>query len=102
MEKNTIMKTNYIPAIIMLLAGFLYCIIGIKNKVEVTDFCIQLIIVLLVFYILGGIIKMVLDAFMKKPELPKEEDIETLFGESFVEDDRMETENIHTEESDTM
>ena len=58
------MKTNYIPAIVMLLAGAVYCLFGIRAQVSLEDFLIQLLIVLLVFYILGGIIRMILDKFM--------------------------------------
>lgn len=58
------MKTNYIPAIVMLLAGAVYCLFGLKAQVPLLDFTVQLLIVLLVFYVLGGIIRMVLDRFM--------------------------------------
>ncbi len=58
------MKTNYIPAIVMLLAGAVYCLFGLKTQVPLLDFTVQLLIVLLVFYVLGGIIRMVLDRFM--------------------------------------
>ncbi len=58
------MKTNYIPAIVMLFAGAVYCLFGIYSGVALYDFTVQLLIVLFVFYILGGIIKMVLDHFM--------------------------------------
>lgn len=68
------MKTNYIPAIVMLLAGAVYCLVGISAQASLMDFTVQLFIVLLVFYILGGIVKMVLDKFMGKLEEKKEED----------------------------
>ena len=47
------MKTNYIPAIIMLSAGAVNSIIGIMNHQELKEFTIQLLIVLIVFYIIG-------------------------------------------------
>ena len=58
------MKTNYVPAIVMLLAGAVYCLFGLMSGASLFDFTVQLLIVLLVFYILGGIIRLVLDKFM--------------------------------------
>ena len=72
------MRTNYVPAIVMLLAGAVYCLIGLSSGTPLLDFTVQLLIVLLVFYVLGGIIRMVLDRFMgevgaKEEEQPVEE-----------------------------
>lgn len=58
------MKTNGVPAIIMLLAGGVYCLLGIFYQIPLTNFWIQLLFVLVVFWILGGIVRMVLDRFM--------------------------------------
>lgn len=73
------MKTNYIPAIVMLLAGAVYCLFGLKAQTPLLDFTVQLLIVLLVFYILGGIVRMVLDRFMGDIEVKsgKEDDTES-------------------------
>ena len=49
------MKTNNVPALVMLTAGFVYCLIGIYYQVALTPFMVRLLIVLIVFYILGGI-----------------------------------------------
>ena len=77
------MKTNYVPAIVMLLAGGVYCLFGIYKQVPLMDFCIQLLTVLIIFWIIGGIIRMVLDRFMgeiedksKETEEESEEDEE--------------------------
>lgn len=75
------MKTNYVPAIVMLLAGAVYCLFGLMSRTPLLDFTVQLLIVLLVFYVLGGIIRMVLDKFMgevgaKEEEQPVEESSE--------------------------
>lgn len=90
------MKTNYVPAIVMLLAGAIYCLFGIYNQVELMDFTVQLLIVLLVFYILGGIVRMVLDKFMgevivkdeneEKKDSP-EEDVEEKSAETTSSED---------------
>lgn len=58
------MKTKEIPAIVMLIAGGVYCLLGIYCQVPLMDFCIQLLLILLGFWILGGIIRMVLDHFI--------------------------------------
>ena len=72
------MKTNYIPALVMLLAGAVYCLFGLMSGTPLFEFTVQLLIVLLVFYVLGGIIRMILDKFMgevgtKEKEQPVEE-----------------------------
>ena len=70
------MKTNYVPAIVMLLAGGVYCLFGIYYQIPLMDFCIQLLIVLIVFWIMGGIIRMVLDRFMGEIEDKSKEETE--------------------------
>lgn len=55
------MKTKSIPAIIMLLAGLVACIGGIAAHMEVSDFMKMLLIVLIVFYVLGSVVKVILD-----------------------------------------
>lgn len=63
------MNTKSIPAIIMLIAGFVACLAGINAHMEVAEFLKMLLAVLLVFYILGCIAKAVIDKnFMKKAE----------------------------------
>lgn len=67
------MKTNYVPAIVMLLAGAVYCVLGLLSNTPLLEFSVQLLIVLLVFYVLGGIIRMVLDHFMGEVGEKKED-----------------------------
>lgn len=55
------MKTNYLPAIIMLCAGFVDCLMAIKNHLSLQEFTIELLSVLVIFYVVGIIIKIVLD-----------------------------------------
>ena len=55
------MKTKSVPAIIMLTAGFIACIAGMYAHMEVAGFMKMLLIVLIVFYILGCIVKVILD-----------------------------------------
>ena len=67
------MKTNYVPAIVMLLAGAVYCLCGLMSETSLLDFTVQLLIVLLVFYVLGGIIRIVLDKFMGEVGIKEQE-----------------------------
>ena len=55
------MKTNNVPALVMLTAGFIDCVIAIRTGQSLLPFTRQLLIVLLIFYILGSIIKVILD-----------------------------------------
>ena len=46
------MKTKGIPAVVMLLAGFVTCIIGIVQHMETDVFIKTLLAVLIIFYLL--------------------------------------------------
>lgn len=93
------MKTNYVPAIVMLLAGGVYCLFGIYYQIPLMDFTLQLLIVLLIFWIIGGIVRTVLDRFMGEIEEKKntkeseEESEETKDSEEKDEDSEEETDN---------
>ena len=71
------MKTKQVPAIIMLVAGFITCIISIVQHMEFGDFVKTLFIVLICFYILGGIVKIILDKNFapEEKETQEEEDL---------------------------
>ena len=58
------MKTDNVPALVMLSAGALYCLIGIRNGIEFTQFMTQLLMVLIIFLIIGSILRAVLDKSM--------------------------------------
>ena len=55
------MKTKSIPAFIMLLGGAIACILGILNRYETIEFVTMLFGVLIIFYFMGCIIKIVID-----------------------------------------
>ena len=94
------MKTKEIPAIVMLLAGGVYCLLGIYYQIPLMEFSIQLLIVLLIFWMFGGIVRMFLDKNMGEIEdRTKEEEEETEEGAS--EGDPEETEDSEKEESDS-
>ncbi len=55
------MKTKQVPVIITLTAGLITCLIGFVMQMKADEFVKTLVIVLLAFYILGSIAKLVLD-----------------------------------------
>lgn len=75
------MKTNHVPALVMLSAGALYCLIGIRNGIELTQFMTELLIVLLIFLMIGSILRAVLDKAMD------------VMATKIVEEERSDSEN---------
>ena len=55
------MKTKSIPVTLMLVAGAIACVLGFVNRYDTTDFFVMVLMVLVVFYILGSIIKVIID-----------------------------------------
>lgn len=86
------MNTKSVPAIIMLIAGFVACVAGIVSHMDVADFMKMLLIVLIVFYILGCIVKLLLDR-----NFPKMQEEETTDGEETEEEE----ESLENEEPET-
>jgi flagellar biosynthesis/type III secretory pathway M-ring protein FliF/YscJ len=86
------MKTNTIPAIIMLAAGCVASVTGIMSGLDTADFLKTLLIVLVVFYIIGCIVKLVLDMILKtkdpaaEQKQPDEADNDTEAGEGEPEE----------------
>ena len=90
------MKTKQIPAMVMLSAGFVTCLIAIFQNMELMRFTKTLLIVLVVFYVLGCIIAYILNknfSDTKKKEEPKEETEEAAEDET-----KADVENIEAEE----
>lgn len=56
------MNTRKIPALIMLIAGSIACIMTYLNHYDLRDMLIVLILVLIVFLIIGLIVKGILDS----------------------------------------
>lgn len=99
------MKTNSVPAVVMLSAGFIDCALSIYQRLSLFDFTRRLLLVLVVFYILGCAVKLVLDInFAKKDDPPEEETAEgtdqveeTATGRMGAPDEELE--NIDAQES---
>ena len=75
------MNTKSVPALVTLLAGFIACVAGIRAHMEVADFLIMLLIVLIVFYFLGGVVRMILDMNFKTKQEEETTDGEALQAE---------------------
>ena len=62
------MKTNGVPAIIMLAAGFIDCVIAILTHMSLWNFTRQLLLVLVLFYVIGCVVNMIIDRNFKDME----------------------------------
>ena len=62
------MKTKQRPAVVMLLAGFVTCIVAIFQGIELGRFLKILLLVLIGFYVSGCVIKVILDRNFKEME----------------------------------
>jgi phosphotransferase system glucose/maltose/N-acetylglucosamine-specific IIC component len=91
------MKTNAVPAVIMLTAGFIDCILAIYYHLSLGVFTRQLFLVLVIFYIIGCVVKVILDRNFpimeeetSEEEAPEEEepqeDMENIQGAEASED----------------
>lgn len=62
------MKTNGVPAIIMLAAGFIDCVIAILTAHVTLEFYKTALLVLVLFYVIGCVVKMIIDRNFKDME----------------------------------
>ena len=93
-----VMKTKTIPAIIMLLAGFIACLAGINAHMEVAEFMKMLFIVLIIFYILGCIVKAIIDKNFAEMQEEETTDGEENEGEETARTDEEEAAEAEDEE----
>ena len=91
------MKRNYIPAFIMLLAGFITCILGLYYRYSAVRLLLTLFIVLVCFYILGCFVKILVCHFIPEKTEEEEKDSETEEEESENEEEKA-AENENGEE----
>lgn len=86
------MKTKPIPAIVMLIAGFVTCVISIYTHMELKAFTKTLFWVLVIFYIFGIVIKVILDRNFKEmqdEEVPEEEQESEASSEDETQDEEL-------------
>lgn len=55
------MKSKFLPPLVMLLAGFVCSILSLQQRVDLMTFTTRLLSVLVIFYVIGGAMKLVLD-----------------------------------------
>ena len=55
------MKSKFLPPLVMLLAGFVCSILSLPQRVDLMTFTTRLLSVLVIFYVIGGAMKLVLD-----------------------------------------
>ena len=91
------MNTKRIPSIIMLLAGAVTCVVTFINGYEIKDTLVILIWVLLLFLIIGIVVKKILDSFHMPDEDAVDDEGEVI--KKNVEDGDEETENKSEENS---
>ena len=95
------MKTKHVPALVMLLAGAVASLLMLIWKVDFFHFTRNLLIILIVFYILGLIVRAVLDRnFKDMEEETQEGEEEGEDGEAKGEPGEF-TENVDTEDVET-
>lgn len=88
------MKTKQIPAVIMLIAGLVTSIAAILSHMETVQFLKILVVVLIIFYVAGCMIKVILDRNFK-------EEVEEAGSETEAEENEIsveENEEVQTEE----
>jgi len=94
------MKTKYIPPIIMLAAGLIRAIAGVFYRQDIKDFLWSILIVMVIFYIIGSIVKVVLDKsiIIAEEEKAPEDDVDIVL--EMPESEDKERENFEKEPTD--
>lgn len=91
------MKTKTIPALITLTAGLITCIVSFLSNVSMEKFVASLFLTVLIFFMLGSVIKLVLDRnFPPEPEEMEAEENE----EQQPEEDRQEEQQGQQEQEE--
>ncbi len=80
------MNRKNMPLILMLTAGAVTCIITFVQQYSVLNKLISLLVVLIVFYLLGSILRFTLDYFDKQNEEKSKEEGEVIEKETAGED----------------
>ena len=92
-------NTKPVPIIITLAAAFISCVISISQTVEFSEFVKRLAIVVVIFLVMGTIIKMILDYAFKtmEPISPIDEGISGI-STTLEEDETQEDQEQSSEE----
>ena len=85
------MNRKNMPLILMLVAGAVTCIITFIQNYTVLNKMVSLLVVLVIFYILGSILRWTLDYFDSQNEKNNKEQGEVIEKEAEDEEERDET-----------
>lgn len=93
------MNTNRIPALVMLLAGAVAVIVTYINHYSLEDMLVVLILTLIVFLVLGVVIKLIFDSFhIEEPDEDRVDDEgEVVEKTEFSDENENGEEGDHTE-----
>lgn len=80
------MNTKPIPAIIMLAAGFVTCVVGIVQHFSFGTYIKTLFLVLIGFYLFGCIVKLVIDKGFRVMDDPLSEFEGLEIGDDLIDD----------------
>ena len=71
-------RIKYIPSIVTLIAGFIACLVTIISRYDTVDALVTILVVLVVFYMVGLIIRALFKKFLviKEDESQKSEEAE--------------------------
>ena len=99
------MNTKPVPVIITLSAALLSCVVSIIQRVEFSVFVSRLLVVVLIFLVMGTIIKMILDYSFKtlEPAVPLDEEMDSVVPEGQGLEESQEnvtTDDEYSEESE--
>ncbi|MGN0342637.1 MAG: hypothetical protein ACI4DO_07570 [Roseburia sp.] len=95
------MKTKAIPAIVMLIAGFISCVISIYKGQDFLTFAKSLILVMLIFYVIGGIAALLIQKSILAAKEENKEQSEETEGDEKTEENDTNTENATKSEKET-
>ena len=70
------MKTKQIPPMVTLVAGLITCVMAVFNHISMATFVKNLFIVVISFFILGTVIKVIIDKNFKEMDEEIEEELE--------------------------
>lgn len=61
-------RTRYIPALVMLMAGFLVCVVTIINDYSTRDMMLICAVVMIAFFVIGSIVRYIVERVVLAPE----------------------------------
>ena len=93
------MKTRFIPAVIMLLGGAVACIVTFINHYTLREMLVVLALALIVFLVIGVIVRLILDSFKLPDDALVDDEGEVVEKQGDTSVDEMETSEDENEEA---